>query len=356
MMARRGMAKGKGKGYKNIVGTDKKVHSMSAKGIKQPQKINPLVISKSKNQKKIVFCPKCHQPKLSDYCDNCKIKINEKTKAMQDVADFYEPLYERNKGIFYRGQGEKGESQGFGVLGQGVYVTWRESMAKAFAKSSSPKGEGIVIEYELPKDLKLLDAQSRTMIEIKKDLGVKSYDRIADPLFARILTDKIKTLGFDGVISDDVADGIVVFDEKKLKKPKQLLNQEKFKKGWSMKTGVPLGDYPESYGYESKLIWMTPSEFLKKAQTGYYNAKSRNMSEKEHRKHTEYKEGIIRIKKGLKAGKGQVPIGWLEVSKDGNLEHEGRNRAWASIDLGIKKIPVKILWKPEYQNKPKWVE
>jgi len=37
---RKGMGKGTGKGYKNLVGTDKRIHSMSAKGIKQPQRIN----------------------------------------------------------------------------------------------------------------------------------------------------------------------------------------------------------------------------------------------------------------------------------------------------------------------------
>lgn len=39
-MARRGMGKGKGKGYKNIIGKDPSVHAQSAKGIKQPQRIN----------------------------------------------------------------------------------------------------------------------------------------------------------------------------------------------------------------------------------------------------------------------------------------------------------------------------
>jgi len=44
---RKGMGKGTGKGYKNLVGTDKRIHSMSARGIKQPQKMNP-VLSKPK--------------------------------------------------------------------------------------------------------------------------------------------------------------------------------------------------------------------------------------------------------------------------------------------------------------------
>jgi hypothetical protein len=38
-MKRKGMGKGQGKGYKNLTGHDPRVHSMSAKGMKQPQKI-----------------------------------------------------------------------------------------------------------------------------------------------------------------------------------------------------------------------------------------------------------------------------------------------------------------------------
>jgi len=42
-MVRKGMGKGTGKGYMNIMGNDPKVHSQSAKGIKQPQKVNPIM-------------------------------------------------------------------------------------------------------------------------------------------------------------------------------------------------------------------------------------------------------------------------------------------------------------------------
>jgi len=40
MVTRKGMGKGKGKGYKNIIGKDPKVHSDSGKGRKQPQGFN----------------------------------------------------------------------------------------------------------------------------------------------------------------------------------------------------------------------------------------------------------------------------------------------------------------------------
>jgi len=44
-MARRGMGTGKGKGYRNIIGSDSRVHKMSACGIKQPQRVNPKIDS-----------------------------------------------------------------------------------------------------------------------------------------------------------------------------------------------------------------------------------------------------------------------------------------------------------------------
>jgi len=40
MARRKGLGKGKGKGYKNVLGNDSHIHRQSAKGIKQPQRIN----------------------------------------------------------------------------------------------------------------------------------------------------------------------------------------------------------------------------------------------------------------------------------------------------------------------------
>jgi hypothetical protein len=40
MVTRKGLGKGRGKGFKNLLPTDKKVHGDSARGIRQPQKIS----------------------------------------------------------------------------------------------------------------------------------------------------------------------------------------------------------------------------------------------------------------------------------------------------------------------------
>lgn len=42
MAQRKGLGKGMGRGYKNIIPKDPVVHSMSSKGIKQPQKLSPI--------------------------------------------------------------------------------------------------------------------------------------------------------------------------------------------------------------------------------------------------------------------------------------------------------------------------
>jgi hypothetical protein len=46
MARRKGLGKGKGKGYKNIAPRDPKVHSQSARGIKQPQRVPDNVLNK----------------------------------------------------------------------------------------------------------------------------------------------------------------------------------------------------------------------------------------------------------------------------------------------------------------------
>lgn len=52
-MVRKGMGKGKGKGYKNIQGRDSRIHSQSAKGIKTAQKLSPRVEAMLKKNPKL---------------------------------------------------------------------------------------------------------------------------------------------------------------------------------------------------------------------------------------------------------------------------------------------------------------
>ena len=69
-MRRKGLMKGNGKGYKNVMGKDPMVHSQSAKGIKQPQRI-----------KNIRMCD--YDPKLNKYEEGDSTRISNE-----------EPLYD----------------------------------------------------------------------------------------------------------------------------------------------------------------------------------------------------------------------------------------------------------------------
>jgi len=64
---RKGLMKGKGRGYKNVVGRDPLVHSQSRRGIKQPQKVS-----------KRLICPILTIPKLTEKEWHKEIKGQQK--------------------------------------------------------------------------------------------------------------------------------------------------------------------------------------------------------------------------------------------------------------------------------------
>jgi len=134
-------------------------------------------------------------------------------KQMLKEASMWDFLYRKNKGVFYRGIGRGGKGTGLGALGKGVYLTWTESMAKAYAKRIGGKGE--VKRYQVKRGLKIADAeQNKDFASIKSAMGMGVKDYSSDPMFAGMLTMELKRKGYDGAVSDDVAIGIVIFDEK----------------------------------------------------------------------------------------------------------------------------------------------
>ena len=137
---------------------------------------------------------------------------------IKDEARFYASMYRKNKGIFWRGAGKGGKGIGMGAIGKGVYVTWEKGMAKAFAALHGQSGK--VEAYKLKKGLKMLDQQSATMGDIKKKMGFEPWEWTDNPMYANFITHEVKGLGFDGVVSDKVAEGIVVFDPKDMEKVK----------------------------------------------------------------------------------------------------------------------------------------
>ena len=126
-------------------------------------------------------------------------------------------MYKTNKGIFYRGQSSSGKGMGIGMLGLGIYLTWSESMAKAFAKKQS---QGIVQTYEVMKRLKLADNTSNDFAKAKKNMGLKPWEWSQSKEFSSILTMELKQMKYDGAYSDNPAEGIVIFDKKNVKEIK----------------------------------------------------------------------------------------------------------------------------------------
>ena len=100
MVRRKGMGKGMGKGYKNLVGKDKKVHSDSAKGRKQPQKIytRPPFIKDGKLNTDAYF----EDEKTGEVFLKDKYKKKEKKKSYPKCDLNHEREYDDNGEIFTR--------------------------------------------------------------------------------------------------------------------------------------------------------------------------------------------------------------------------------------------------------------
>ena len=140
-------------------------------------------------------------------------------KQILKEASMWDYIYKKNKGVFYRGVGRSGKGTGLGALGKGVYITWSEGMAQAYAKRQGAGGE--VKKYKLKRGLKIVDAEAdKDFEEVKAEMGFAKHQFSDDPMFAGMLTMMLKDKKYDGAVSDDVAIGICIFDEKNLKEIK----------------------------------------------------------------------------------------------------------------------------------------
>ena len=140
-------------------------------------------------------------------------------KQILKEASMWDYIYKKNKGVFYRGVGRSGKGTGLGALGKGVYITWSEGMAQAYAKRQGAGGE--VKKYKLKRGLKIVDAEAdKDFEEVKAEMGFAKHQFSDDPMFAGMLTMMLKEKKYDGAVSDDVAIGICIFDEKNLKEIK----------------------------------------------------------------------------------------------------------------------------------------
>ena len=130
---------------------------------------------------------------------------------------WYTNLHRKQKGMFYRGEDPKTRRSGagLGALGTGLYLTWEVGMAKAYAGLAK---KGSVVKFKVPSNLKIADAYGKDVMDAKKKMGIDGYS--ADPMYAKALTFELKRMGYDGVVSDKVAEGLVIFDHavRKVKK------------------------------------------------------------------------------------------------------------------------------------------
>ena len=130
---------------------------------------------------------------------------------------WYTALHRKQKGMFYRGEDPKTRRSGagLGALGTGLYLTWEVGMAKAYSRLAT---KGSVVKFKVPSNLKIADAYGKDMMDVKKKMGIDGYS--ADPMYAKALTFELKRMGYDGVVSDKVAEGLVIFDHavRKVKK------------------------------------------------------------------------------------------------------------------------------------------
>lgn len=120
----------------------------------------------------------------------------------------WDNLMKRHDGVFYRGQRDNGGGTGLGALGNGIYLTWEPSMAEFFAKEVG----GEVKKYKVKQGLNMADNAGADFGEIKKDMGFQPWEYSNDPMFGGMLTMGLKDRGYDGAVSDNPAEGIVIFD------------------------------------------------------------------------------------------------------------------------------------------------
>ena len=140
-------------------------------------------------------------------------------KQILKEASMWDWIYKKNNGVFYRGVGRGGKGTGVGALGKGVYLTCEDGMARAFAKRHGAGGE--VKKYKLKRGLKIVDAETEEdFAEVKAEMGFEKHQFSDDPMFAGMLTMILKKKKYAGAVSDDVATGICIFDEKNVKEVK----------------------------------------------------------------------------------------------------------------------------------------
>lgn len=110
-------------------------------------------------------------------------------------------------------------------------------------------------------------------------------------------------------------------------------------------TGVPIVDFPGSFGYTKRKVMMSPMQFFRLARLTSTDESSRQLLLKEYIRITTYSGGIDKALSGLRDSRPLVPTPYLEFKNGKVKDHEGRNRVYAGHLLKRKQIPVWFIWK-----------
>jgi len=129
----------------------------------------------------------------------------------KEGAELWDSFYEINKGEFWRGESKTGAGVNLGALGKGIYITDKKGIAEFFAGQSK---SGAVNRYKIKPGLKLIDSLDPKVAKIKEEMGFKPWEYSDSPMYSTYLTNKLKKLGYDGVVSAKPAEGMVIFDKK----------------------------------------------------------------------------------------------------------------------------------------------
>ena len=113
------------------------------------------------------------------------------------------------------------------------------------------------------------------------------------------------------------------------------------KQGWAHKGSA----FPRERS--SHVVMMSPDKFLRTTWREFDNQTPAQIGRprdiEEYEREVINRENVERLKKSFRTRQAKIDIPFLEYDEQGNpIGHEGRHRAIAARELGVKRIPVTI--------------